>query len=92
MFNIFTKKPHEFIIEEKDVTTVLAVINNHRKSFETELGNCGWAEEPSKWFIMVYLRDKDYGKVIEELNKIGTFKLDVRPKGQVDLCFERASN
>lgn len=92
MFNIFRKKQHEFLMEEKDVTTVLEVINKHRKYFDTKIGNCGWAEEPSKWFVLVDLRDRDYGKIIEELNKIGTFKLDVRPKGQVDLFFERASN
>lgn len=90
MFNMYVKRRREFIVEEKDVTTVMAVINENRKFYDTRLGNCGWEEEPSKWFIMVDLNDKQYGEVIRKLNEMGTFKLDVRPRGQVDLCFERA--
>ncbi len=89
MFNYFMKKTHMFIVEEKDVTTVLAVINKHRRYYDTRVGNCGWAEEPNKWFIGFDMRDKYYGEVVRDLNEIGNFKLDVRPAGQVDLIFNK---
>lgn len=89
MFSGMVSKTREFIVEEKDVTMVLDVINKHRKTFNLYVGNCGWADTPNKWFISFDAKDKNYGKIINELNEMGTFKLDVRPKGQVDLWFTR---
>lgn len=87
------KKCREFIIEEKDVTTVLSVINSHLKYSNLDVANCGWAnEESSKWFVMFDANDKRYGKIVKDLSTIGEFKLDVRPKGKVDLYFVRKSN
>lgn len=87
MLNIF-KKEREFVVEEKNVMNVLKVINNHLGYLEGQVGNCGWAEEPTKWFVVFYATNKRYGNILEELNKMGTFKLTVRPGGKTDIYFE----
>lgn len=91
MLSIF-KIYRSFIIDEKDVTTVLGVINrNHKIVSELSVGNCGWGDGlEKKWFIHFYATDKTYGNIVKGLKDIGTLTLDVRPKGQVDICFERA--
>lgn len=87
MLNIF-KKQREFIVEEKDVTTVLNVVNREMWTFDYRIGNCGWADETTKWFIIFDMNDKHYGNVINDLNDIGAFRLSIRPSGQVDLYYE----
>lgn len=84
-------RSREFIVDEKDVTTVVTIINKHRRSYEVKTNNCGWAEEPSKWFVMFDAGDEEYGHIVDELNKLGTFRLDVSPSFTVvSLYFERA--
>lgn len=88
---MFKKKMREFIVDEKDVTAVITVINKHRRYADMSVGNCGWAEEPEKWFIIFHEYDKVYGQIVDELNKIGTFRLNVSPSfTEVELYFERA--
>lgn len=89
MLSIF-KKSREFIVDEKDVTAVISVINEHRIFYDTRVGNCGWADEPDKWFIVFSVNDKRYGEIVKDLKGIGKFNLDIRPGGQVDIRFERA--
>lgn len=88
MFN----KEREFIVEEKDVTTVLIIVNQHRSLYRyLSVGNCGWGDgEESKWFIAFDTTDKKYGKIIKDLLEIGELKTKVRPNEKyVDLYFER---
>lgn len=87
----FYKKFREFIVEEKDVTTILSIINQHQLYDTFKVGNCGWAEEPTKWFITFSTTDKTYGKIVKEMMKIGTLMVDIGPGGHVDLVFERDS-
>lgn len=89
MLNIL-KKNYSFIVDEKDVTTVLGVINKHRKFYDFRVGNCGWKDHPTDWFVMFDSTAKVYGGIVRDLKQIGTFKVDVRPGGQVDIRFERA--
>ena len=85
----FMKTRSEFFMDEKDVTTVVAVINRHTRYARCRIGNCGWADESTKWFVMFDCTDKVHRDIVKDLTKIGRFKLDVRPGGQMDLCFER---
>lgn len=85
------KKYRSFIMSEKDVTTVLDVINSQSFNAISGVGNCGWANTPDMWFVHFYARDKKYGEIMRKLLALGTIRPDVRPKGQVDLIFERAS-
>lgn len=85
-----TKKEREFIVEERDVTTVLSVINRRLKYCQHFVDNCGWKNEPTKWFVMFDATDKAYKDIISELKNVGNFNVDIRPGGQMDICFERA--
>lgn len=85
------KESRKFIVDEKDVTTVITVVNEHRRGYEVETNNCGWADTPEKWFIAFDACDEEYGHIVADLNKLGSFKLDVSPNYVVvSLCFERA--
>ena len=91
MLSIFKNDSREFILEEKEVTTVIEVINsNYKIPSRVLVGNCRWADDPTKWFIIFNANDKIYGKVVKSLKELGELKLDVRPGGRVDVCFERA--
>lgn len=92
MFNMkWGVRSKHFIVDEKDVTTVITVINEHRNDYEMRVNNCGWAEEPNKWFIHFDVSDEAYGRIVDDLNKLGTFRLNVSPNfRKVDLYFERA--
>lgn len=86
----FIKKSQAFILEEKDVTTVLDLVNHTKHTSRVYAGNCGWGGgQESKWFIMFHATEKGYGKIVREMSEIGKFDLDVRPGGQVDITFER---
>lgn len=89
MLNIL-KKNYHFIMDEKDVTTVLGVINRHRAGYNVRVGNCGWKDNPTDWFVMFDSTAKVYGKIVRDLKQIGVFKVEVRPGGQVDIRFGRA--
>lgn len=92
MSNIFQKR-HVFIVEEKDVTTVLNAINNS-SSFclinDLCVANCGWGDK-SKWFISFYSTSKRYDKILKSILKIGRLSILKRPGGQEDLYIERAN-
>lgn len=85
-----SKKDRKFIVNEKDVTAVVTVVNKHRRSYEIETNNCGWADEPEKWFIAFEACDEEYGHIVDELNKLGKFSLNVSPSFVVvSLYYER---
>lgn len=86
---------HGFIMVEKDVTTVLSVINRNSTFIDNiimdyGIGNCSWADTPDMWFVNFVCIDKTYGKIISELSQIGRIKPIARPnKKIVDLYFEK---
>jgi len=64
----------DLIVEEKDVTEVKNIIDSEFNSlFDTlfvadlAVKHCGWAEEPTKWFIAGYVFKKKYNRIIEKL-------------------------
>ena len=86
------KKTREFIVEEKDVTTVVDVVNREAKYFDYKIGNCGWAEEPTKWFIIFEMTEKKFGRVVKDLNEIGVIKLDGGSGRNAKVYVERKSD
>lgn len=88
------KESREFIVEEKDVTTVLTTINQHTKFQHLLVGNCGWGEgEESKWYVVFDASNKQYGKIVADLSELGEFRLNVRPsKNRTDVYFERVES
>lgn len=91
MSNIFQKR-HVFIMEEKDVTTILNAIN-HSSSFclikDLHVANCEWADS-SKWFISFYSTSRRYDKILKNILKIGRLTILKGPGGQESLYIERA--
>lgn len=92
MSNIFQKR-HVFIMEEKDVTTILNVINRSSSLClikDLHVANCEW-DDKSKWFISFYSTSKRYDKILKNILKIGRLTIIKRPGGQEDLYIERAN-
>ena len=51
--NNFVVERHHIIVEEVDVVRALYVINsNHIVAPDIKVGNCGWLDDTSKWFIL----------------------------------------
>ena len=89
---MFNQKRRYLVIEEADVTTVLGAINRNQGFFsksDVATGNCGWKEEPTKWFVRFYASDKEWGKIARELCKLGNINVHVAPGGTTDLYFKR---
>ena len=81
-------KQRELLVEKQDVMRVVEVINNHLGYLNGSLGNCGWANKPDTWFISIYASQKQFAEIVVDLKKIGQFDINVRPGGQIDLCFK----
>ena len=89
---MFNQKRRCLIVEESDVTTIMTVINHHQGFFsnnEKAIGNCGWAKEPTKWFVRFYASDREWGRITEELSKFGKIYINGCHKGISDLYFTR---
>ena len=87
----FFKRRRIFVVDEKNLTTVLRIINSHRKSYKLYVGSFLEETESEKWFIRFKVSDRKYGRIMEDLLSIGTFKLEVRSNGLVDYYFEKSS-
>lgn len=78
----FVKRRHNLIVVEQDVTTVLEAINSRRKWYINQnlaVGNCGWANEPTKWFVHFGATDNQWMFIIDGLNKKG-YKLYLKDR------------
>ena len=66
-------RDREFFVNEKDVTKVIKAIQDNILFGAPSLcvGNCGWANRPETWFVMVRLRRKTYNRVLDTLNQEG---------------------
>lgn len=89
---MLNNKRRYIIVEEADVTTVLTAINRHRGFFSSTdniTGNCGWKDEPTKWYVRFSASNKQWGKIAGELSKLGNIIVNVTPRGATDLYFTR---
>ena len=89
---MFNQKRRYLIVEEKDVTTVLSVINHHQGLFsnhDKNTGNCGWANEPTKWYVKFFASDRQWGKIAGELCNFGSIMVNVTPGGTTELYYKR---
>ena len=84
----FNEKTYTLFTDERNITTVLDVVNRHcRITSNRRAGNCRWAGEPTRWFVIFNTNSKRYSNVIAELQSIGEIKVSVRGNN-VDLVFE----
>lgn len=89
---MFNNKRRILIVEESDVTTVLTVINRHQGFFSNNdklAENCGWKNEPSKWYVRFYASDREWGRIAGDLSKLGNINVNVTPGGATELYFTR---
>lgn len=75
-FNKVICKRSRFLVDEENVTKALSVLDKHVAFTKfTTVGNCGWADEPEKWFIFVTISNEEYTQAIRELKR--DFSLEV---------------
>lgn len=80
-------KRYYLVLERCDVLDVIEVINNYRSWYvgqDLAVGNCGWANEPSMWFIHFSAPVSKWRKIINELNQ-KKFELIVRAPEHLDV-------
>lgn len=76
LFSIFVKKRHALIVDESDVMTTLKVLDeiSHKSRFHIitgmEIGNCGWSNDPTAWFIHYDATAKQWRSVIEKFEQM----------------------
>ena len=89
---MLNNKRRYLIVEEADVTTVLMAIDRHLGFFGNHdklTGNCGWKNEPTKWYVRFYASDKQWGKIASELSTLGNITVYVTPSGATELYYKR---
>ena len=67
------------VMEETDVLGILMTVNSQFKLYinqQLAVGNCGWAKEPTKWFIHFDASDRQWGSIVTELNE--RFNLSIK--------------
>lgn len=67
----FIFNEHSLVVDVKDVMTVLAVLglNSGIGDKGAKVRHCRWVEQPDKWLIRFSTSDKNWTKMIIELNK-----------------------
>lgn len=90
---MFYIKRRNLIVEESDVTKLIEIINKHQGFFSNNnkvIGNCGWADEPTKWYLDFYASSKEWGLIAGELSEIGDITVKTSPnKRMTHLYFTR---
>lgn len=69
---MFGSRYTSLIVEEKDVLTILTVVNSVLPiGADYRAQNCAWADEPTKWFISTRFSKKQLDKVINHIKNRG---------------------
>lgn len=88
LFDRFIPEKHHLVVEEEDLVRVLKVIqSSHRIVPEMTVGNCGWADDASKWFIHFGTTRYTWKKLIQELKIVRAFNNNSIPKNTVGLVY-----
>ena len=72
------RKYRQIVVDEKDVTTVLFVVNRQLEGlmdfiYESPHADfCGWKDE-NKWFVGFHASNKQMTKIFKKLESIGKF-------------------
>lgn len=76
LFGYVIARRRRLIVEEKDMMSVLRALDTVSRSsklpyaMSMEVGNCGWADEPTKWFVEFDATDRRWKNVIAELKHV----------------------
>ena len=86
----FIEKTRTFIVEEKDVTTVLSLIGLEAGVYRYVIENLKQENDSDNgWLIEFTCTERKYGAVVKSLTEIGTITLDVRPDEGVVCHFKK---
>lgn len=81
IMDLFVTKNYSLIVEEKDVTKTLKVINKHHRFVpDMQVGNCDWADDTNKWFIHFTTTKAKWKLVRDELKVHRVFEVTDIPK------------
>ena len=72
--NKFVPKRHYLIVDEGNVLEVLRKIDEQIVWYVNQnlsIDNCGWADDPKKWFIHFNASENQWMLIIDELEKSG---------------------
>lgn len=86
------QKRFMLVMEEKDVTSVLKVINRHQGYFSDDLKivrDNVLPKDPDKWIIKFNASSKEWSRITTDLNEIGDIVVKVSPGGASDMYFTR---
>ena len=86
------QKRHTLVIEERDVTFVLTIINKHQGYFSDDtkiVKNYGLTNDPTKWVIKFNASDKEWKRMTKDLGEFGEIIVKVTPGGTTDMYFIR---
>lgn len=84
---VVTKRCH-LVLEEQDVINTLKMINKHHRIVpDMAVGNCGWADDPNKWFIHFTTTRAKWNVIRNELKVVRVFgNIDI-PKNTVGIVY-----
>jgi hypothetical protein len=71
LFDKILPRRRRIIVEEGDIVNVIKVINQNRPLLYTSdlsVGNCGWNDEKTKWFIFFTVTNSQWKNIRQELN------------------------
>lgn len=90
LLSYFIKKARKFIVEEKDVTTVLSLIGLEAGVYRYGIVNLRQEDNTDNgWLIEFNCTEKNYEAVVRSLTTIGTINLNIRPDEGVVCCFRK---
>lgn len=72
------KHRHKIVLDEKDVMKALKIIDDTSIICilnEMEIGNCGWADEPTMWFIHFTFANTDWSDCLSKLKQIRSLRI-----------------
>jgi len=70
----FVPVRHELVVNEEDVVNTLKVIQRYHKVVpDMAVGNCGWADDPEKWFIFFDTTNHVWEHIRNDLKVVRVF-------------------
>ena len=88
IFDRFVTERHHLVVEEGDVTNVLKQVNAHCKSkTEIRVGNCGWADDPTKWFVHFTTTRAKWYELVNAMKIVRTWNHETIPKNTIGVVY-----
>ena len=87
MDKVIIKRRH-LIVDAEEVLHVLGVIQSHHSVVpDMNVGNCGWANSPDKWFVYFDCSNAKWDLIRYELQVVRVFATKDIPNGQLGVVY-----